>query len=46
LLLRGDRRGALRLFHEAQYLAPADPTIANNIAIAGEGQAYFWNGPQ
>jgi Flp pilus assembly protein TadD len=43
-LLRGDRSGALRLFYEAQYLAPGDPTIANNIAIAGEGQAYFWNG--
>jgi Flp pilus assembly protein TadD len=43
-MLRGDRRGALRLFYEAQYLAPGDPTIANNIAIAGEGQAYFWNG--
>jgi Flp pilus assembly protein TadD len=43
-LLRGDRRGALRLFHEAQYLAPGDPTIANNIVIAQEGQAYFWNG--
>jgi len=43
-MLRGDRRGALRLLYEAQYLAPGDPTIANNIAIAGEGQAYFWNG--
>jgi Flp pilus assembly protein TadD len=43
-LLRGDRSGALRLFYEAQYLAPWDPTIANNIAIAGQGQAYFWNG--
>jgi Flp pilus assembly protein TadD len=45
-LLRGDRHGALRLFYEAQYLAPADPTIANNIMIAQEGQAYFWNGQQ
>ena len=44
LLLRGDRRRALRLFYEAHYLAPEDPTIANNIAIAQEGQSYFWNG--
>lgn len=43
-LLRGDRRGALRLFHEAQYLAPWDPTIANNILVAEEGQDYFWSG--
>lgn len=43
-LLRGDRRGALRLFYEAQSLAPYDPTIANNIAIAQAGQSYFWTG--
>jgi len=43
-LLRGDRRGALRLFHEAHYLAPWDPTIANNILVAEEGQDYFWSG--
>jgi tetratricopeptide (TPR) repeat protein len=43
-LLRGDRRQALRLLTRAQRLAPADPTIANNIAVAKEGHAYFWNG--
>ncbi|MDI9848842.1 hypothetical protein QM467_12315 [Rhodoblastus sp. 17X3] len=43
-LLRGDRRGALRLFYEARALAPTSPTIANNIAIAQAGQSYFWKG--
>jgi tetratricopeptide (TPR) repeat protein len=43
-LLRGDRNGALRLFYEAQHLAPTSPTIANNIAIAASGQGYFWTG--
>ena len=43
-LLRGDRRGALRLFYEARELAPGNPTIANNIAIAESGQGYFWKG--
>lgn len=44
-LLRGDRRAALRLFHKARRLDPYDPTIANNLALAEEGQYYFWNGP-
>ena len=43
-LLRGDRRGALHLFYEARELAPRDPTIENNIAIAEAGQSYFWTG--
>ncbi len=43
-LLRGDRRGALRFFYRASELAPSNPTIANNIAIAGSGQGYFWTG--
>jgi Flp pilus assembly protein TadD len=43
-LLRGDRRGALHLFYEARALAPANPTIINNIAITQAGQGYFWNG--
>jgi Flp pilus assembly protein TadD len=43
-LLRGDRREALRLFFLAQELAPYNPTIVNNIAIAESGQGYFWTG--
>jgi Flp pilus assembly protein TadD len=43
-LLRGDRRGALRLFFRARELAPHNPTITNNIAIAESGQGYFWTG--
>jgi Flp pilus assembly protein TadD len=43
-LLRGDRRGALRLFYKAQELAPHNPTIVNNIALAESGQGYFWTG--
>ena len=43
-LLRGDRRGALRLFFKARELAPYNPTIVNNIALAESGQAYFWTG--
>jgi tetratricopeptide (TPR) repeat protein len=43
-LLRGDRRGALRLFHEAYELSPHNPAIINNISIAETGQGYFWSG--
>ena len=43
-LLRGDRRGALRLFFKARELAPSNPTIVNNIALAESGQDYFWTG--
>ncbi len=40
-LLRGNIRKARRLLDRARYLAPADPTIINNIAILESGQAYF-----
>lgn len=40
-LLRGEVRKARRLFDRARYLAPADPTIINNIAILESGQAFF-----
>jgi Flp pilus assembly protein TadD len=40
-LSRGDLRKARRLLERAHYLAPADPTIINNIAIMDSGQAYF-----
>lgn len=40
-LLRGDIRRARRLLERAIWLAPGDPTIANNIAVLDAGQAYF-----
>ena len=40
-LLRGDIRRARRLLERAWFLAPGDPTIANNIAVMDAGLAYF-----
>ncbi|MGH7840295.1 MAG: tetratricopeptide repeat protein, partial [Candidatus Binataceae bacterium] len=36
-LLRGDIRRARRLLQRAWFLAPGDPTIANNIAVLDAG---------
>ena len=31
---RGDRKGAIALFEQAQSLAPAEPSVLNNLALA------------
>jgi Flp pilus assembly protein TadD len=41
-LLRGDIQKAREYFQKAKRLAPADPTIANNLTMTETGEDYFW----